>query len=136
VNVGHTWATNGGIKRSLRATHGQNKPVTCAYVHAGKRYLIYRSSKLLMCPSGASLRPFPVSEAETEIMHDGEARIQDSASTDSHRRSLGTVGKYADRSAAAPGSGLSFGLIHLHPGPFTGDRGCLSALVRDARGRW
>jgi hypothetical protein len=32
--------------------------------------------------------------------------------------------------------GLSFGLIHPRPGPFTGVRGRLPELVTDAGGRW
>ena len=36
----------------------------------------------------------------------------------------------------APEPGLSFGLIHPRPQPFTGVRGRLSGLVTDAGGRW
>jgi hypothetical protein len=58
-----------------------------------------------------------------------------SASTDSRRQSIGHCRQVRERSAAAPwcqGSGLSLGLIHPRPGPFTGVRG---PLVRAGQGR-
>ena len=59
----------------------------------------------------------------------------DSAPRRSPRRSPGTTGKARDPPARGPASGLSFGLIHPRPEPFTGERGLPYAQVRYTRGR-
>jgi len=47
------------------------------------------------------------------------------------------TGRHPERGTpCVPARGLSFGLIHPSPQPFTGDHGRLPALVRDARERW